>query len=124
MINSCARSAPLGQPITERSENEYFLAFSPDGHFLATGSDDALGLWDLDVDHAIERICDTTRGILTPELWRQYLDLKVGGGREVPLAISAVVRDIHTTLSYFLNGWHLGPDRVWMCCGAALSCLS
>lgn len=41
--------------------------------FLATGSDDAVRLWNLDVEYAIQRICATTRGVLTPDLWHQHL---------------------------------------------------
>jgi WD40 repeat protein len=72
-VTDPAKAAPLGGPFTERSETGYFLAFSPDGQFLATGSDDAIRLWDLDADRAVQRICDTTRGVLTPELWRQHI---------------------------------------------------
>ena len=34
---------------------------------------DTVRLWDLDVDEAIRRICSTTRGVLTPEKWHEYL---------------------------------------------------
>jgi WD40 repeat protein len=72
-ITDPAKATPLGGSFTERSESGYVLAFSPDGQFLATGSDDAIRLWDLDAERAIRRICDTTRGVLTPELWRQHI---------------------------------------------------
>ena len=51
------------------------VAFSPDGHTLAAGSDDdgKIWLWNLDVDHAIDRICATTSDNLTPEQWARYI---------------------------------------------------
>ncbi|TQF01483.1 hypothetical protein E6W39_03510 [Kitasatospora acidiphila] len=49
------------------------LAFSPDGRSIATsGAGGTLQLWDLDVSHAIDRICATTSGALTPEVWAQH----------------------------------------------------
>jgi WD40 repeat protein len=50
------------------------LAFSADGKILAAGSwDDAIWLWNLNVDDAIHRICATTRNILTPAEWKHYI---------------------------------------------------
>jgi hypothetical protein len=51
-----------------------FLAFSPNSHMLGVSSGaDTIRLWDLDVDTAVRRICSMTRGVLTPDTWREYL---------------------------------------------------
>jgi WD40 repeat protein len=49
------------------------VAFSPDGHTLASGSDDGTTrLWNLNVQSAINRICATAGG-LTPQQWDEYI---------------------------------------------------
>ncbi len=50
------------------------VAFSPDGHTLASGSDNGTTqLWNLNVDQAIDRICATTSYNLTPQQWTRYI---------------------------------------------------
>ena len=51
-----------------------FLSFSPRSHMLGVSSgSDTVRLWNLDTGEAISHICSTTRGVLTPEKWHEYL---------------------------------------------------
>ena len=69
-----AHPQPLGQPLTTSSGNTVnAVAFSPDGHTLASGSTDGITrLWNLNVHYAIERICATAGG-LTLRQWHDYI---------------------------------------------------
>jgi WD40 repeat protein len=50
------------------------VVFDPSGHYLATGHSDGVArLWDLDHDHAADRICATTRGILDTDMWARHI---------------------------------------------------
>ncbi len=67
------RATAIGLPLTGASPVEA-VAFSPDGHTLASGSDNGTTqLWNLNVDQAIDRICATTSYNLTPQQWTRYI---------------------------------------------------
>ncbi|MFJ9479421.1 hypothetical protein ACIRRI_31100 [Streptomyces mirabilis] len=69
-----SKAAPIGQSISPNAKTGNFLSFSPKSHMLGVSSGaDTVRLWNLDVDVAIRRICSTTRGVLTPEKWHEYL---------------------------------------------------
>ncbi|WP_434451073.1 nSTAND1 domain-containing NTPase [Lentzea sp. E54] len=73
-ISDPARAAPLGQQMSLASGVEPTVHFKPNSRVLLTGGGDGvLRLWDIDVAHEADRICATTRGALTEELWQTRL---------------------------------------------------
>ncbi|WP_432133534.1 MULTISPECIES: nSTAND1 domain-containing NTPase [unclassified Streptomyces] len=67
-------ATPIGQSMSPHARTGTYLAFNPRTHRLAVSSGvDTVRLWNLDVDDAVDRICSTTRGVLTPETWQEYL---------------------------------------------------
>ncbi|MFI6102356.1 hypothetical protein ACIA8G_42975 [Lentzea sp. NPDC051213] len=73
-VSDPAAAFALGQPIPVEEFSETGVQFGPIGRVLGTGSGDGVvRLWDLDVEHEAERICSTTRGALTREMWEARL---------------------------------------------------
>ncbi|WP_406475805.1 AAA family ATPase [Streptomyces sp. NBC_01615] len=73
-ITHPSEAAPIGQSMSPNAKTGNFLSFSPTSHMLGVSSGtDTVRLWNLDVDEAIRHICSTTRGVLTPEKWQEYL---------------------------------------------------
>ncbi|MGW0335899.1 nSTAND1 domain-containing NTPase [Streptomyces sp. NPDC003011] len=69
-----ADAAPIGQSMSPNAKTGNFLSFSPRSQMLGVSSGtDTVRLWNLDVENAIDRICSTTRGVLSPEKWHEYL---------------------------------------------------
>jgi len=67
-------AAPIGQSMSPNARTGHFLAFSPVSNLLGVSSgSDTVRLLNLDVDAAIRHICSTTRGVLTPKKWHEYL---------------------------------------------------
>ncbi|MFE9448777.1 AAA family ATPase [Streptomyces sp. NPDC006739] len=73
-VSDPARADPIGQSMRPNAKTGNFLSFSPTSHLLGVSSgSDTIRLWNLDTDAAIRRICSTTRGVLTPAKWHEYL---------------------------------------------------
>jgi WD40 repeat protein len=71
-IRDLRHSSLLGA-LTGHTSSVKSVAFSPDGHTLATASADSTArLWETNVDSVAARICSTTPTI-TPLEWNQYL---------------------------------------------------
>ncbi|KIZ19184.1 AAA family ATPase [Streptomyces natalensis] len=69
-----SRATPIGQSLSPTAKTGNFLTFSPGSHLLGVSSGaDTVRLWDLSADEAIRRICASTRGVLTPKKWHEYL---------------------------------------------------
>jgi hypothetical protein len=66
-------NAALSTPLASHPNPIHDVVFSLDGHTLASSNDQTVRLWEMNVDHAIQRICATTRNTLTPEEWEQYV---------------------------------------------------
>ncbi|PAZ13865.1 hypothetical protein CLM62_20435 [Streptomyces sp. SA15] len=73
-VGDPAEAGPIGQSMSPNAKTGNFLSFSPKSHLIGVSSGtDTVRLWNLDVDTAVRRICSTTRGVLTPEKWQEYL---------------------------------------------------
>ncbi|MEV0373119.1 AAA family ATPase [Streptomyces sp. NPDC050636] len=69
-----SRATPIGQSMSPNAKTGSFLSFSPNSRMLGVSSGaDTLRLWNLDAGEAVRRICSTTRGVLTPKIWQEYL---------------------------------------------------
>ncbi|MFD4644312.1 hypothetical protein ACFWN2_43875 [Lentzea sp. NPDC058436] len=70
-----AEATALGRPMALASGAEPGVLFRPDSRALVVSGagDGLLRVWDLDVPHEADRICATTRGALTEELWQTRL---------------------------------------------------
>ncbi|MFE0679591.1 AAA family ATPase [Streptomyces sp. NPDC058961] len=73
-VSRPSEAAAIGQSMSPNAKTGNFLSFSPTSHMLGVSSgSDTVRLWNLDAGEAISRICSSTRGVLTPEKWRENL---------------------------------------------------
>ncbi|MCX5286370.1 MULTISPECIES: AAA family ATPase [unclassified Streptomyces] len=73
-VADSSEAAPIGQSMSPNAKTGNFLSFSPTSNMLGVSSGaDTVRLWNLDPDDAIRHICSTTRDVLTPEKWHEYL---------------------------------------------------
>ncbi|PZS32545.1 MAG: hypothetical protein DLM61_06675, partial [Pseudonocardiales bacterium] len=68
----------VGHPITGHINFIYTVGFSPDSETLASGGrDHTVLLWQLNVDRAIQRICQSTAADLNTDAWNTYVSRDV-----------------------------------------------
>ncbi|GAA1881770.1 hypothetical protein [Streptantibioticus ferralitis] len=73
-VSHPSEAGAIGQSISPNAKIGHFLSFSPKGNLLGVSSGaDTVRLWNLDIDQATSHICSVTGGVLTPEVWHQYL---------------------------------------------------
>jgi WD40 repeat protein/energy-coupling factor transporter ATP-binding protein EcfA2 len=70
-----AHPVPLGTSIAQRNLTGYGVSYIPGHDYIAysMSSDYTVRTLDLNVDHAVQRICADTRGVLTEQLWNLHL---------------------------------------------------
>jgi WD40 repeat protein len=72
-IASPATPALTGQLTLSPADSVMAVAFNPTGRMLATGSFDALRMWDLSVPSAWTWICSATPDTLSAQVWQSYV---------------------------------------------------
>ncbi|MEU6535574.1 hypothetical protein [Streptomyces sp. NPDC047000] len=73
-VTAPSRTSPIGRSMSPNAKTGNFLSFGPASRLLGVSSGaDTVRLWNLDPAAAATRICATTRGVLTPEKWHEYL---------------------------------------------------
>ncbi|GAA3299786.1 hypothetical protein GCM10020295_38840 [Streptomyces cinereospinus] len=73
-VSRPSTALPIGQSLSPNAKTGNFLSFSPNSRLLGVSSGaGTVRLWDLDVKEAVRYICSTTRGVLTPGKWHEYL---------------------------------------------------
>ncbi|MFB7718900.1 hypothetical protein [Nocardia sp. NPDC056100] len=68
-----AHPRPIGQTLTMPSRTTWNVSFDPAGGRLIGVGNSVMSIWDLDENHARQRICAVTRGVLTREIWAAHL---------------------------------------------------
>jgi WD40 repeat protein len=66
-------ATPIGSGLVAHTDAVNAVLFSTTDNTLASASTDlTMRLWNIDPGTAIQRICATTQGTLTPQTWNQY----------------------------------------------------
>ncbi|AYM41824.1 WD40 repeat domain-containing protein [Mycobacteroides chelonae] len=68
------KPAPIGDSLTpEQGASRSRVTFAPDAHLYVASRDGTLRRWNLNVDNAADRICQSTHGALDEQRWKQTL---------------------------------------------------
>lgn len=72
-VSDSAAAASYGSSLNDGTSGTNAAAFTTNGTMATTGRAFTALMWDMNVDHAVARICGATRGVLTREIWQQHL---------------------------------------------------
>ena len=69
-----AHPAPLGQPLTGHTDEIMSVAFSPDGHTLASGSaDTTVRSWPTPLDATVTTLCSKVTSNISHHDWHDWI---------------------------------------------------
>jgi WD40 repeat protein len=72
-VSDPLHATPIGSGLVAHTDAVNAVVFSTTDNTLASASTDlTVRLWNIDPGTAIQRICATTQGTLTPQTWNQY----------------------------------------------------
>jgi WD40 repeat protein/energy-coupling factor transporter ATP-binding protein EcfA2 len=74
-VSDPAKPVPLGLSVVQRNLSNDVAAYLPGTDYIVytTSPDSAVRTMDLNVDHAVSRICEDTRSVLTESVWNLHL---------------------------------------------------
>ena len=74
-VSAPAKPVALGLSVVQRNLTSDTVAYLPGTDYIVytTTPDSAVRTMDLNVDHAVSRICDVTRNVLTESVWNLHL---------------------------------------------------
>ncbi|GAA3436054.1 AAA family ATPase [Kutzneria kofuensis] len=74
-VSDPAKPVAMGLSVVQRNLASDAAAYLPGTDYIVytTNSDSAVRTMDLDVDHAVDRICSATRNVLTQSVWNLHL---------------------------------------------------
>jgi WD40 repeat protein len=74
-----AHPGPLGQPLTGHTGEVWSVAFSPDGHTLASGTNDGtVWLLPTPLDATVATLCSKLTSNISHQQWHDWISSSIG----------------------------------------------